>query len=324
MRLCSAVFNLGLIVFSSVSSLAQSPSNVPAVVYQSGGSLFVATSSGRILKTVKTVPAIGTFAIYRDAQQIVFAPSGKKLDSHGGQLYRLVPPKAAAIRLTYGPYYNKSARESEVYSDPDFSPDGKQVVFSVHSQSTGDVVEAAGPFAIIDLQSGKVRLLASTLHVPGEAWGTGYAASAFWSPDGSYIILNFEDGFVLTDPSGKPFENLSALTTGDDWTSSVAWLGSQCVVYVGGKDYPDSQNRPAKILNLKTRKTLLLHELLGLTERQTTDLLAISGSIRVRREDGKLLVETNEDKWSIPDADHKSNVRLLPSASETGIPEPCR
>lgn len=322
--MCRAVLKLGLIVFGSVASLAQLPSNNPAVVYQTGGSLFIATSSGRILKTVKTVPAIGTFAIYRDVQQIVFAPSGKKPDSHGGQLYRLVPPRATAIRLTYGPYYNKSARESEVYSNPDFSPDGRQVVFSVHSQSTGDAVEAAGPFAIIDLQSSKVRLLASTLHVPGEAWGAGYALSAFWSPDGSHIVLNFEDGFVLTDPSGKPFEDLSSLTTGDDWTSSVGWLGSQCVVYVGGEDYPDSEKRPAKILNLKTRKTRLLHELLGLTERQTTDLLAISGSIRVRREDGKLSVETNKGQWSIPDADRRSNVRLLPSASEAGIPEPCR
>jgi hypothetical protein len=293
------------------------------VVYESDGSLFIATPSGRILKTLKTLPKAGTFAISGDKPKIVFAPLGKKPDSYGGQLYLLVPPSTTATRLTHGPYYNKSAGSSEVYSSPDFSPDGERVVFSVHSQSTGDVVEAAGPFATIDLQSGKVTLLPSTLRVPGEAWGTAYADSAYWSPDGSHIVLNFEDGFALTDPSGKPFENLSALTTGDSWTSSIGWLGSQCIVYVGGRDYPDSQMRPAKVLNLKTRKTLLLGALLGLTEKQTTDLVAISGSVRVRRLDGKLWVETGEGQWPIPQGDPKTSVRLLPSASDTGIPEAC-
>jgi hypothetical protein len=319
------VLNLVLLVFGSVAALAQSPiSNSPAVAYQSRGALFIATSSGRILKTLKTVPPIGTFAISRDAQRIVFAPLGKKPDSYGGQLYLLVPPKTAATRLTHGPYYNKSTGSSEVYSNPDFSPDGKRVVFSVHSQSTGDVIEAAGPFATIDLKSGKVALLDVTLHVPGEAWGTAYADSAYWSPDGSRLLLNFEDGFALTDQSGKLFENLSSLTTGDDWTSSVGWLGSQCVVYVGGKDYPDSQKRPAKVLNLKTRKTAPLNGVLGLSEQQTTGLVAISGSMRVRRQDGKLSVETGNGQWSIPDTDHKSSVRLLSSTSGTGIPEQCR
>jgi|HubBroStandDraft_1064217.scaffolds.fasta_scaffold38193_3 hypothetical protein len=319
------VLNLALLVFGFVASLAQSPSsNSPAVVYQSRGALFIATSSGRILKALKTLPAIGTFAISRDAQQIAFASLGKTPNSYGGQLYLLVPPKTAATRLTHGPYYNKSAGSSEVYSNPDFSPDGKQVVFSVHSQSTGDVVEAAGPFATIDLKSRKVALLNATLHVPGEAWGTAYADSAYWSPDGSHILLNFEDGFALTDPSGKLFENLSSLTTGDDWTSSVGWLGSQCIVYVGGEDYPDSQKRPAKVLNLKTRKTALLNEVLGLSEQQTTGLVAISGSMRVRRQDGRLSVETSNGRWSIQDADRKSSVRLVPSISEVGIPEQCR
>ena len=131
---------LTLLIFGSVALHAQSStSNSPAVAYQSRGALFIATSSGHILKSIKTAPAISTFAISRDAPQIVFAPFGKKSDSYGGQLYLLVPPKTMAIRLTHGPYYNKSAGSSEVYSNPDFSPDGKQVVFSVHSQSTGDL-----------------------------------------------------------------------------------------------------------------------------------------------------------------------------------------
>lgn len=318
------VLHLVLLVFVSVAALAQSPtSNGPAVAYQSGGSLFIATSSGRILKTLKAVPAIGTFAISPDARQIMFAPLCKKPDSYGGQLYLLVPPKTAVTRLTHGPYYNKSARSSEVYSDPDFSPDGKQAVFSIRSQSTGDVVEAAGPFATIDLRSRKIVLLDVTLHVPGEAWGTAYAESAYWSPDALHILFNFEDGFALTDGSGKLFENLSSLTTGDDWTSSIGWLGSQCIVYVGGKDYPDSRTHSARILNLKTRKTLLLDAVLGLHNQQVTDLVAISGTIRVRRQGDELLVESGSDHWLIPNGDGRAQIRILPK-SPAEIPDSCR
>jgi hypothetical protein len=318
------VLTLVFFVFGSVAALAQSTtSNSPAVAYQSRGVMFIATSSGRILKTMKTHPAIGTFAISRDAQRIVFAPLGKMPDSYGGQLYLLVPPKAAATRLTHGPYYNKSAGSSEVYSNPDFSPDGKRVVFSVHSQSTGDVVEAAGPFATMDLKSGKVALLDVTLHVPGEAWGTAYADSAYWSPDGSHTLLNFEDGFALTDRSGKLFENLSSSTTGDDWTSSVGWLGSQCVVYVGGKDYPDSRTHSARVLNLKTRKTFPLDAVLGLNAQQVTDLVAISGTIRVRRQGNELSVESGNDHWLIPNGDGHTQIRILPR-EPSEIPESCQ
>jgi hypothetical protein len=316
---------LALMIFGSIASHAQAPpEDNPAVAYVRNGALVIATVFGHTLKTVQTVPRIGTFASSADARNIIFAPLGKQPDSYGGQLYLLRLPKTIATRLTHGPYYNKSATSSEVYSNPDFSPDGKRAVFSVHSQSRGDIVEAAGPFAIIDLESGKITLLAATLHVPGEAWGTAYADSAYWSPDGLHILLNFEDGFALTDLNGKSFENLSALTAENDWTSSIGWLGSQCIIYVGGKDYPDSQKRPAKVLDLKTQKTLLLSTILGLSEQQTTDLVAVSGSIRVRRQNGHFLVESSNGQWSIPHADLKASVRLLHKASQAEIPEQCR
>jgi hypothetical protein len=320
----AAGLGLVLLLFGPEVSLSQSPSaNIPAVAYESEGAIFIATSSGRILQSLKTIPAVGTFSVFNDARKIVFAPLGTKPDSYGGQLYLLVPPKTTATRLTHGPYYDKSARSSEVYSNPDFSPDGKRVVFSVHSQSAGDAVEASGPFATIDLKSSDVNLLASTLHVPGEAWGTAYAASAYWSPNGSEILLNFEDGFALTDPEGKLFENLSAMTTGDEWTSSIGWLGSQCVVYVGGKDYPDSQKRPARFLNLRTHQSGALEELLDLRKNQVTGLVSISGEIRVRRQERELLVESGSDHWSIPDTDGRTQIRILPRATSE-VPESCR
>lgn len=320
----TGALGLALLVFVSEISFSQSPTaNVPAVAFESNGGISIATASGRILQTLKTAPTAGTFSVFHDVRKIVFASLGAKTDSYGGQLYLIVPPKTTATRLTHGPYYNKTARSSEVYSNPDFSPDGRRVVFSVHSQSTGDIVQASGPFATINLESGRVTLLASTLHVPGEAWGTAYADSAYWSPDGSHILLNFEDGFALTDPDGKLFENLSALTTGDEWTSSIGWLGSQCVVYVGGKDYPDSQKRPARFLDLKTHQSGALEELLGLKKDQVTGLVSISGAIRVRRQAGEFLVDSGSDHWSIPNADGRTQVRILLGAASETL-EPCR
>jgi hypothetical protein len=252
----------------------------------------------------------------------VFTPRSRKPDLYGGQLF-LLKGSGNPELLTRGPYYNKSKRPAEVYSDPDYAPDGTRVVFSIHSQPTGDLMEASGPFSILELRTKKVTVLRDTLHVPGEAWGTGFASSAFWSPDGSKILLNFEDGSSLTDPEGKSLEDLSPLMKGEDWTSSLGWLGPQCIVYVTGKDYVDARKHPARFLNLKTHDTGALDTLLGLTPQQVTNLVAISGSIRVRRQGADVLVESGADLWPIPNVDGQSRVQILPRpASET--PESCR
>jgi hypothetical protein len=168
-----------------------------------------------------------------------------------------------------------------------------------------------------------VTVLPDTLRIPGEAWGTGFASNAFWSPDGRKILLNFEDGSALTDPEGKSLEDLSPLMKGEDWTSSLGWLGSQCVVYVTGKDYLDARQHPAQFLNLKTHKTGTLDSLLGLTPQQVTNLFAISGAIRVRRRGTDLLVESGTGQWSIPNADERSRIQIFPR-QPSEIPESCR
>jgi hypothetical protein len=265
---------------------------------------------------------IGSFAISPNTEKVVFSPLSRKPELYGGQLFLLQHSSKPEL-LTRGPYYNKSKQPAEVYSDPDYAPDGNRVVFSIHSQPTGDLMEASGPFAVLDLRTRKVMVLPDTLHVPGETWGTGFASSAFWSPDGRKILLNFEDGSSLTDPEGKSLEDLSPTMKGEDWTSSLGWLGPQCIVYVTGKDYLDARKHPARFLNLKTHETGALDTLLGLTPQQVTNLVAISGAIRVRRRATDLLVESGAGVWPIPNADGQSRVQILPTpTSET--PESCR
>ncbi len=318
----SAILIIVLFALTCHGNLQVKSGEAPALTYVSNGGLHLVTATGHNLRVMRTSLRIGSFAISPDAQAVVFTPVPKNPDVYGGQLFLLRDSSNPEL-LTHGPYYNKSRRPAEVYSDPDYAPDGSRVVFSIHSQPTGDLVEASGPFAILELKTKKVTVLADTLRVPGEAWGTGFASGAFWSPDGRKILLNFEDGSALTDPEGKSLEDLSPLMKGEDWTSSLGWLGSQCVVYVTGKDYLDARQHPAQFLNLKTHKTGTLDSLLGLTPQQVTNLVAISGAIRVRRIGTDLRVESGTGQWSIPNADERSRIQIFPrQPSET--PESCR
>jgi len=311
-----------LFALTCQGNLPVKPNESPAVVYENNGVLHVATATGRSLHVIQTTLKIGSFAISPDAETVIFAPLTARPDQYGGPLY-LLRNSGKPELVTHGTYYNKSRRPPEIYSDPDFAPDGKRVVFSIHSQPTGDLVEASGPFAILELETKKVTILADTLHVPGEAWGVGFASSAFWSPDGRKILLNFEDGSALTDPEGKGLENLSPLFKGDDWSSSLGWIGSQCVVYVTGKDYIDARQQPARFLNLKTHATGALNSLLGLAPEQVTNLVTISGAIRVRRRGRDLLVESSAGQWTIPNTGKGTRIQILPRPSSE-IPESCR
>jgi hypothetical protein len=315
-------FTIVLFAVTCCGSLQVKSEERPAIAYESDGILHVVTATGHEVRVMRTNLKIGSFAISPDIEKVVFTPLSQKPDLYGGQLFLLNDSSKPEL-LTRGPYYNKSRQPAEVYSDPDYAPDGNRVVFSIHSQPAGDLVEASGPFAVLELKTRKVMVLPDTLHVPGEAWGTGFASSAFWSPDGRKILLNFEDGSSLTDPEGKSLEDLSPLMKGEDWTTSLGWLGPQCIVYVTGKDYVDARQNPARFLNLKTHDTGTLDKLLGLTPQQVTNLVAISGSIRVRRQGADVVVESGAGVWSIRTFDGQSRVQILPRpASET--PESCR
>lgn len=316
-----------VLLFATVCIYGQSQAaevrEKPAVAFETRQVLYLATVSGHILKTIKTSPAIGTFAIASDAEKILFSSSGKTLNSYGGQLYLVNLPNPVAKLKTHGPYYNKKPRPLEVYSDPDFAPDGTHAVFSIHSQPSGDLVEASGPFATINLTTGAVSVLASTLHVPGAAWGTAFAVNAYWSPDGQQILLNFEDGFLLTDPEGKALKKVALPMTDSEWTSSVGWIGSECIVFIAGKDYAEAQKNSAQFLNLKTHEFGSLTTLLHLKEEQVTGLVAISGAVRVRRQGSELLVESGDYRWTIPGSDARTQVRIVPVVPSEA-PTSCR
>jgi hypothetical protein len=314
-----------LVLVTQLLCLAAWPQQINAnesvVAYSNGGVLYIADLSGKILRVVKAQHSIGTFAFTPDMKEVLFAPLGKAPHYYGGQLYLLTLSANRVRRLTRGLYYDKRVGQSdEVYSDPDISPDGKRAVFAIHGQSTGDIVEASGPFAIVTLETGKVRVLGNSLHSAG--W-FAYANDPHWSPDGRHILLNYEDGTELEDLTNNTAVNLSPLIGDVGWSHALGWLGSQCVVYIAGKDYMEAQSEPARFLNLKTQRSGSLSSLLKSTSQRVTGLVAVSRSIQIRKENNHILVETPVSRWEVPGADASTYIRILPSGQQPNVPETC-
>lgn len=293
-----------------------------AVAYSVGGVLTIKTAAGRTLHVFKTTPPVGTFAISPNGQDVVFAPLGPGTMHNGGQLYLLSISTGKIRRLTHARIYN----EWEAYAYPDFSPNGNDVVFAIHSQlgpvltDGDDAVTDAGPFAILNLRSGAVRKLSSTVNIGG--YGPQYGVSPRWSPDGKRLFLNIEDDFVLTSSSGKSLQDTTNWT--QDSTLALDWLGNECVVYVGGKDWKAAENLPAKVLLLRTHKKERLDKLLGVAPARVTGLVAFSPTIQVRKSGDTLLIETDKGTWSAVDPDDYPNVRVFSTWKDAQVPAACR
>ncbi len=200
------LFTLCLIVSVPLAFCQPPGDDRPAVAYSLHGVLRIATSSGKVIRSFKTEPPVSTFSISADAETVVFAPAGP--EGYGGQLYVLTTKDGKTHQLSHGPYFNKSRNSDEVYSDPDLAPNGREVVFAVHSHSSGDLVEASGPFATIDVHTGKASVLRPTTQL--DITGVAFANDPRWAPDGMRILLNFEDGAELLFFDGQPSQSLAA------------------------------------------------------------------------------------------------------------------
>jgi len=311
-------FTLLLVAIVSMNACWSQSPVLPkdGVAYSLGGILTVKSASGETVRVIKTTMPIGTFAISPDGKSVVFAPLGP--ERNGGPLYLLSLATSKTRRLIHAPVYTKH----EVYADPAFSPDGKEIIFAIHAQSRGDAVVSAGPFAILNLRTGAVRKLSSTINIGG--YGAAYGTSPRWSPDGQQLFLNLESDFALTTPSGEHLQDTSGWTVGEGDSFAVDWLGKGCIVYMAGKDWKAAENEPAKLLQLSTHQTESLAKILGLPPAQVTNLIAFSPAIRVRKAGGILVVENSSGTWNIPDADEHPNVSVFSTWTNAQVPAVCR
>jgi hypothetical protein len=131
-----------------------------------------------------------------------------------GQIYRLDIESSQIRKLTSAAFYYTRRRfpqpeipERELYSEAEVSPDNRSIAFAVHSvadNDSDDIVGLSGPLAVMDLSSGKVRILSSTEKVDGE--GPAYANTPPWSKDGKKILMSFEVSGAITSASGDALQ----------------------------------------------------------------------------------------------------------------------
>jgi hypothetical protein len=231
--------------------------------------------------------------------------------------------------LTHGPYFNKWPNEGgpEVYADPEFSPDGKQIVFAIHGQTTGDLVEASGPLAILDLSTRRVRIIEATMHV--DVGGVAYANRPHWSPDGNRILVNFENSAAVTQATGRELKHLDDMIPNPQGEGLYAfgWVGTRCVLYNLPERMRDVSTARIQILVLDTGRSAPADPLIppGLQ----TGVVAFSPRLVVQYDgQGRMVVEGTRKQitpWEIPGDERTTFVRVLSSPEDVAlIPESCR
>jgi dipeptidyl aminopeptidase/acylaminoacyl peptidase len=299
-----------------LSMLWAADDNRAAIGYSSGGVLRIATESGRVLRTLEARPPIGDFAISPDGQKVVFSPMASE---YGGPLYLLNVLTGKSELLAEDHYYVRG----EVYSDPDFSPNGNELVFAIHAHAKGDLVEASGPFATMDLRTKRVDVLPATTNIEG---GVAFANDPSWSPDGKRLLLNFESDAAVADATGKTLKRLSAIVPDGEgiWLHGLGWIGNTCVVYAIGSDQRSANRAPARVLNLQTLKTVPVSGLLKGPPESFVGLVSFSMPIRVRALAGELNVEGTTHPWQIPVKDPSHTIVRLVHQPSDQIPPGCQ
>lgn len=166
-------------------------------------------------KSTRLIPCsipVGSFSIAPNGTFLVFASTEGR--SEMGQIYRLDFKTSQIRKLTSAAFYFTSTRfphpafpERELYSAVEVSPDSQSVVFAVHSvadNDTDDLVGLSGPLAVMDLLSGKARILSSTEKVDGE--GPAFANGPRWSNDGKKLLMAFEVSGAITSAKGDALQ----------------------------------------------------------------------------------------------------------------------
>jgi len=189
----------------------------------------------------------------------------------------------------------------------------------------GDLVEASGPLATIDLKSRQFSVLHATVDIDGN--GPAFSNEPHWAPSGDRIVFSFEAGAAEVDAAGKTLTGLSSLMESDDapWTHAVGWLGRKCVAFISGKTQKDAIHKPLRVLMLDNQETVSAAQLLCVAEDSLTDLVAFSASLRVRLVDSKLLVEGGRDTFVLPVKDARYvAVQIIQQLDNTRVPGICR
>jgi hypothetical protein len=290
-----------------------------SLAFVRNNSLTIAAKHGEVLDTVLLRPAVSNFAISPNRKLVIVV---SRSTSHGGdlELIDLRIRKRAPYLSTPLHFTGLDPGEREVYGDPQFSPDGKHLVFSVHKfaqSGANNATDAAGPLAVMEVASRQVHIVKSTTSLAGK--GPCYTNTPLWSPDGSHILFSCESGFAITPTDGSSLRTLSPGTDQRPWTAAIGWLGRRCVLYVQAKDGA-RHDAEVRFLSLVTNQSQDARPLLTRQRAQIAGLLEASSDAAISRT-SEVTIHSESNAWVLP---NDTPAHLLSSWSKGDIPSSCR
>ena len=290
----------------AIPAIAQT-SNEPVVAFATGTTLTLAAASGQVTQKIDLKHPIFNFALSKDRKLLItVAPDTET----GGNLSLLDLETRTQTRLTNGHLYFKANQlnqgETEVYDDPQFSPDGRSLAFAIHTDNPGDgndAINDSGPIAVMDLQTHKTRVLKSTENIDGQ--GPCFANNPMWSPDGRWILFNCEAGGFITDVRGTALRDLKLGTDQDAYSYAVSWVGNSCVLFLQSHTTNGSLD-PGKdevlLYNSRTSSSQKPALWKAFPSWSATGLREASDSAFILESRAGKTIETNGKEWTFPAA----------------------
>jgi Tol biopolymer transport system component len=297
--------SVAILVLSVPISAFSQTSKEPVVAFAKGSSLILATASGQIAQRINLDHPVYNFALSPDRKLL----ASVALDTAtGGNLSLIDLQTHTRSQLTNGHLYFKSKDldkgETEVYDDPQFSPDGRSLAFAIHTDNPGDgndAINDSGPIAVMDMQTLQVTVLRSTENIDGQ--GLCFANTPMWSPDGRWILFNCEAGAFITDVSGIALRDLKLGTDRDAYTYAVSWLGNTCILYLQRHTTNGSLD-PSKdevlLYNLRTAGSQNQASKMPFPDWIDTGLREASDSAFILESSAGKIIETKGRQWRLP------------------------
>jgi len=279
-----------LTVFLILGGFAEAQTQKAAFAYADRQTLTLADAEGRSVTTLTVPQGIGDFAVDSSGRHVVIETPGE----YGGQLLWCVVSSGKCERLTHGPYYYKSEKDSkEVYAAPSFSPDDTRIAFAIRSlyrdpdrAKEEDAWEAMGPLAVMTIRDRVVRILRST---------TGKASCLtdfpLWSPDGARILFVCEAGGGVTDQNGTTQVDIQGAMEGPPLdtpvgasiTRPLAWVGNSAILFTRSRsnDPEDLDKSVVLQLDLTRMRVHSISEFGGIPASDLHDAWQIQKSKRL-------------------------------------------
>ena len=265
---------------SCVDTTDPPPRPFDAVVYTGKAfELYGVRSKSRAVVQCKI--QVEAFSVAPNGRFIVISSRASKAGM--GHLYELDITSGNLHQLTSKPIYFKSLEpgERELYSDPEVSPDSRSIAFAVHTvaeNDSDDLIGLAGPLAVMDLHSGRSRILKATENVSSN--GAAFANSPAWSPDGRKILVAFEVGGAIVDVESGGLHDIDGLMAkpfSEGVVSPVGWLSTADVFLVWN---PEQVSGIGKlfVLNLRDGKLRGASDALHVSEALLNDVRSVDVS----------------------------------------------